>query len=133
MSLISISDSEIRHALRVRHLRHLSTRADTIIVDELGLAHAKGRVDVAVINGCIHGYEIKSPRDKLNRLDSQIELYRRTLHKLTLVAARKHVPEVLDRVPEWCGVLEVKQGSRGGVSFDVCRDASPNPEVDQVM
>ncbi len=131
--LSSSSDAEIRVALRTKYLRHERSRADTLIVDELGLAHAKSRVDLAVINGFIHGYEIKSAKDNLDRLGTQIHVYRQTLQKLTVVAARRHVAEVLDRVPDWCGVLEVKQGPRGGISFDECREASLNPDVDPVM
>ena len=102
------------------------------MIDELGLAHAKSRVDVAVINGCIHGYEIKSAKDNLDRLGSQIEIYRQTLQKLTIVAP-KHIESIVADAPDWCGVIAAEQGPRGGISFQVFRTAATNPEIDPVM
>lgn len=126
-------DTDIRRALHAKRLRHVKTRADTLVIDELGLAHARSRIDVAVINGCIHGYEIKSAKDTLDRLSTQISIYRQTLQKLTLVAAPKHIAAIMTDAPEWCGVIVAEQGSRGGISFHVLRNAIPNPEIDPVM
>ena len=61
-------DLDIRSALHAKRLRRLKAKPDTLVIDELGLAHASSRIDVAVINGCIHGYEIKSAKDTLDRL-----------------------------------------------------------------
>ena len=76
------NDVEIRLALHSK-LKPYRTAPNTIVVDELGLSHAKARIDVAVINGCVHGYEIKSSLDTLNRLPAQLELASepRSLHK----------------------------------------------------
>jgi hypothetical protein len=126
-------DSDIRSALHSKRLKHLKDHPDTLVIDELGLAHARSRIDVAVINGSIHGYEIKSSRDKLDRLDVQIDIYRQTLQKLTVVAASRHVDGVLTRAPEWCGVIEAEQRPRGGIRFNVVRTARTNPDVDPVM
>jgi hypothetical protein len=45
------------------------------MLDEFGLEHGEVRVDVAVINGELHGYEIKSERDTLERLPRQVKAY----------------------------------------------------------
>lgn len=111
----------------------MKARPDTLVIDELGLAHARSRIDVAVINGCIHGYEIKSSKDTLDRLTNQIGIYRQTLQKLTIVAAPKHVAGIMSNSPEWCGVLVAEQGPRGGITFHVERSAATNPEIDPVM
>ena len=105
----------------------------TLFIDELGLAHARSRIDIAVINGCIHGYEIKSDKDNLTRFGTQIDTYRQTLQKLTFVAAPKHVAGIMSRAPQWCGVIAAEQGPRGGIKFMVERNAATNPEVDPVM
>jgi hypothetical protein len=126
-------DKDIRIALHAKRFRHLKAQKDTLVIDELGLAHAKSRIDVAVINGCIHGYEIKSARDTLDRIATQIDIYRQTLQKLTIVAATKHVDGIIGQTPEWCGVLAAEQGSRGGISFHVLRNPVANPEIDPVM
>lgn len=133
MSDTLTKDADIRRALHAKRLRKIKAQPDTLVIDELGLAHARSRVDVAVINGCIHGYEIKSAKDNLDRLDSQIDIYRQTLQKLTVVAAPKHVKGIIDHVPQWCGVIAAEQGPRGGISFQVVRNAATNPEIDPVM
>jgi hypothetical protein len=132
MKLVT-TDADIRSALHAKRLRRVKSHPDTLVIDELGLAHARSRIDVAVINGCIHGYEIKSAKDNLDRFATQINIYRQTLQKLTLVAAPKHVAAIMSHAPDWCGVIAVEQGPRGGINFQVLRNAAANPEIDPVM
>jgi hypothetical protein len=132
-SNLQTRDIDIRSALHAKRLRRMREHADTLVIDELGLAHAKSRIDVAVINGCIHGYEIKSAKDTLERLIPQIETYRLTLQKLTFVAAPKHIASIMSISPEWCGVIAAEQGPRGGISFQSLRIAVTNPDIDPVM
>jgi hypothetical protein len=127
------TDPDIRSALHRKYLRQLKSHPDTLVIDELGLAHARSRIDIAVINGYIHGYEIKSAKDSLERLGSQIDIYRQTLQKLTFVAASRHLAGVLADVPDWCGVIEAEQGPRGGIRLNVVRSARSNPDIDPVM
>ena len=130
-SVLTVSD--IRSALHSNRLRHQKSRPDTLVINELGLVHARSRVDVAVIDGCIHGYEIKSAQDTLDRLSGQIEIYRQALQKVTIVAAHKHLPKVMAIIPDWCGVIEVVQGTRGGVRLWPIRPARMNPEIRPIM
>ena len=125
----STSDSEIRAALHRKKLRAAHCRADTLIVDELGLAHAKARIDIAVIDGCVHGFEIKSAADTLVRLPQQLILYEQCLEKLTIVCAEKHVSAVRKMAPSWCGMLKVTKGPRGGIDFITLRAPKRNPNV----
>ena len=133
MARLETTDAGIRSALHAKRLQRAKGHPDTLVIDELGLAHARGRIDVAVINGCIHGYEIKSAKDKLDRFAVQIDIYRKTLQKLTLVAAPKHVAAIMGHAPEWCGVIVAERGPRGGINFKVLRKAAANPEIDPVM
>ncbi len=130
---IATNDSEIRSALHARYLRRAKSQPDTLVIDELGLAHAKCRVDIAVINGYIHGYEIKSAKDTLERLGSQISIYRQTLQKVTIVAAPKHSDTAQALLPDWCGLIEARQGPRRGIHFIRIRPARLNPEIMPVM
>ena len=130
---LNTSDPIIRSALHTKYLRRTKARPNTLVIDELGLAHSRCRVDVAVINGFIHGYEIKSAKDTLDRLAAQIEIYRQTLQKLTIVAAPRHIGGVLTHAPEWCGLIEVKLGPRSGIRFRPIRSAAHNPDIDPVM
>ena len=133
MTKLGTTEAGIRSALHAKRLRRAKSHPDTLVIDELGLAHARSRIDVAVINGRIHGYEIKSAKDNLDRFATQIDTYRQTLQKLTFVAAPKHVAGIMKHDPEWCGVIAAEQGPRGGINFQVLRDAAANPEIDPVM
>lgn len=126
----SILDPDIRAALVAKRLKPRTRQSDALVVHELGLAHARRRVDIAVINGDIHGFEIKSAQDRLDRLPNQLEVYTRSLHRLTLVVAARHVKRVLEIIPPWCGVLKVLAGTRGGIGFESVRRARKNPSVD---
>ena len=131
--MTATKDIEIRAALHGKRLNALRSAPDTLVIDELGLSHAKVRIDVAVINGCVHGYEIKSGLDTLERLPNQIELYSQCLEKLTLVCAPRHTDKALAVIPDWCGLLEASKGPRGGFSFKTIRKASVNPEINAVQ
>ena len=127
------NDSAIRRALHRKHLRHHRRCPTTIVIDELGLAHARCRVDIAVINGCVHGYEIKSDFDTLLRLPRQLKLYSGSLQKLTLVVGARHQEAVTTMLPHWAGLVVVRTGPRGGIAFQAMRLARTNPEVDPFL
>ena len=126
-------DPVIREALVRKRLRSFRQDLDSLVLQELGLAHARVRVDVAVLNGVLHGYEIKSDRDNLNRLEIQLEIYQQALQKLTFVVAERHASNVIDIAPDWCGVLVVRRGPRGGLHFEVRRQSSRNPKVNRFI
>lgn len=107
--------------------------SDALVVQELGLAHARRRVDVAVIGNCIHGYEIKSERDRLDRLPGQLEVYTRSLHRLTLVVANKHLSQVTAVVPPWAGILSVSAQHGAEAEFTRIRESTANPKVESFM
>lgn len=127
------NDQHIRIALHAKKLLAHRNAPNTLVVDELGLVHAKVRIDVAVINGCIHGYEIKSGADKLDRLPGQLVHYGRCLEKLTLVCASRHTDKALKLIPKWCGLLEADMGTRGAITFHSVRRAMKNPKLDRVQ
>lgn len=127
------SEHKIRTALRTRHLRHHDGRHDVLMIDELGLAHAQSRIDLAVFNGHLHGYEIKSAVDTLDRLPRQLAIYTVSLQKLSLVIATRHLDAAAAIAPEWCGLTEIVEGPRGGVTFASRRRARVNPDLDPFM
>ena len=126
-------EREIRQALLRKRLSAFGRRPDTLVVNELGLAHARRRIDVAVINGVIHGFEIKSSQDDLGRLSDQLTVYGQSLQKLTLVVAPRHVDRVMKMAPRWCGVLEILVGRRRGLTFKSIRRPSRNPKLDRFV
>ena len=92
-------------ALRTRHRR----QAGTVIVEELGLLRGQVRIDVAVVNGSLHGYEIKSGRDSLRRFQAQVAGYGSVLDYATAVIAACHLAKVLEAVPSWWEILVVDE------------------------
>lgn len=127
------TEHAIRAALKGDYLRHHLGRDSVLMIDELGLAHARSRVDLAVFNGHLHGYEIKSSIDTLDRLPRQLEIYSLSLQKLTLVVATRHLDAAAKIVPHWCGLIEAREGPRGGVTFSSHRRAGLNPSLDPFM
>jgi hypothetical protein len=125
-----IGEGSIRSALRSKFLVKKVNEADaTVVIDELGLCRGQVRVDVAVVNGLLHGYEIKSDRDSLRRLEIQVEVYGKVLDRATLVIGRRHIAKALDMIPEWWGVLHVYP-TANGLRFKTMRRARKNPHRD---
>jgi hypothetical protein len=122
-------DSHVRSALR-RDLDalHAAERSSTRFVDELGLC-GQVRVDVAVVNGALSGYELKSASDNLRRLPTQVEVYSRVLDFATLVVAENHAEHALPLLPGWWGVTcATWDGCE--VQLQQLREAQPNPAID---
>lgn len=128
--MINTTDVEIRAALHKKKLKKYHECPETLVVDELGLAHGKNRIDIAVLNGYVHGYEIKSSKDSLARLPSQFNEYRRSLEKISIVAAENHMDELFELVPLWCGLILATKGPKGGVHFTNIRLPKLNPDID---
>ncbi|HAI62750.1 TPA: hypothetical protein DCL89_00805 [candidate division WWE3 bacterium] len=121
-------DKHIRDAL-INYLKDKYRFKDkTRIVEELGLNHGETRVDVAVVNGVIHGFEIKSDLDTLDRLALQIVLYNSVLDQATLVVGKKHLMEAMYLVPDWWGILVAKLDINGCTKLINIREATNNPE-----
>lgn len=124
-----MKDRDIRVALREKLRLAHSGEHDTLFVDELGLCQGIARIDFAVINGSINGYEIKSEHDTLERLPGQQAIYNKTLDTVTIVASGSHIPKVMQTVPEWWGIMQaVSVGDL--VDLVIIREASHNPHVD---
>lgn len=130
--MVESIDSEIRKAFHNLRLSSYHQCPNTIVIDELGLAHGKNRIDIAVVNGCIHGFEIKSSKDNLSRLPEQLAVYSKTMEKLSIIAAPNHFDAVQQMSPDWCGLILVEKGVRGGIKFKTIRRAGKNPSVDLI-
>jgi len=127
------NDKTIRFALKKDLSEQFQKKSDTIIVDEFGLNHGEARVDIAVINGVIHGYELKSDIDSLYRLPDQMLVYNSILDKVTLIVGRKHLYEAIKLVPDWWGITIAKPtNSIGGIEFHEIRSSNYNPIQDSV-
>ena len=130
--MIRMRDADVRYALHRKILAGHRRDPNTLVLDELCLARGDARVDIAVVNGKLHGYEIKSDADTLQRLPAQAEIYNSTLDLVTIVAGAKHVAKVEAMVPEWWCVKIVSSGPRGGVGFRDIRRGRMNPCIDPI-
>lgn len=102
---------------------------DTLMLDELGILNGATRIDIAVINGQIEGYELKSERDTLERLPAQRDLYNKVLDRISLVVAENHRAAAEEIIPDWWG-LAVASNAQGGVTVTRERLPEMNPELD---
>ena len=102
MQVNKLRDSQIRPVL----LRELESRfcdpEHDLILQEFGCNAA--RVDVAVVNGAFHGFEIKSDRDSLERLGGQIAEYGKIFDYVTLVSGKRLLRSARNKVPTWWGI-----------------------------
>jgi hypothetical protein len=124
-----LRDSDVRGAVLRKVLNEHVRDQSTLVVEELGIEHGNYRVDIAVVNGFLHGYELKSQSDNLLRLPAQIAAYSRTFDRVTLIVDESHFDESLELVPNWWGVKIAEQGIRGAVNISTARSVKNNPSV----
>jgi hypothetical protein len=127
--MFTLADKQIREALHRKKLCRHYYAPDTLVVDELGLMHGKYRADIAVINGHLIGYEIKSDEDTLYRLPEQVKAYCDVFDRVTVVVGMKHADVVSNIVPDWWGIVVVRRGNRGGILFESSRTGQINRDV----
>jgi hypothetical protein len=126
-----MNDASIRAATkRALFLQHRGD-AETVIIEELGVQHGLSRIDLAVVNGDLHGFELKSDRDTLARLSEQADIYARVFDRVTLVVGERHARGAVEVVPDWWGIRVARAESRGLHFFDL-KLAMNNPSLDPV-
>lgn len=125
-------DADVRAAVRRWLAIVHDGDSDTRIVEEMGVWSGSARIDLAVINGELAGYELKSDRDTLERLPFQSMIYNHVFDRLTLVVGQKHAKDAKRHVPRWWGIMVATRGN-DGVTLNSLRESSqnpgPNPEI----
>jgi hypothetical protein len=117
-------DVDIRKVLLSSLEAKYNDKAHDLIVEEFGCKAA--RADIAVINGALHAYEIKSDSDSLDRLPSQMEAYQGVFEYVTLVCGRRLLEHARAEVPRWWG-LQKAEFRDGAVEIQEVRTPKPNP------
>lgn len=123
-------DADIRRSLRQTLVQQFSGEPGTLIIDELGIGQGERRVDLAALNGQLHGYEIKGPRDSLARLAGQAEHYARVFDRMTLVVHPRHEADAIAQIPAWWGVTIVFRAQDADVAFGDGRAPQDNPALE---
>ena len=129
---ISTNDIIIRSVLKKDLINRHAQDEKVRIIEELGIKHGTARVDIAVVNGIMHGYEIKSDQDTLQRLPEQMDVFNSVFDKMTLVVGKNHLYQAINMVPEWWGIIVAKINENGSVIFNVIRGEEFNKNQDSV-
>ena len=127
----STYDRVIRIALKQKLTTELASyrlksKCPADIIEELGVKNGAVRIDMAVVNGIMHGYEIKSDRDTLHRLPNQMNEYNKVFDKITLVVGISHLHEAINLIPDWWGLKLAKINPNNEVIFYNIREAENN-------
>lgn len=127
---MKICDIDIRISLKHNLNQQFIDDPNTLILDELGLCQGVARIDMAVVNGALHGYEIKSEKDNLDRLPGQISIYNKVLDEVTIITGKCHLEKILKITPEWWGIQIAEMDDEKNVILNSIRDTKINPDID---
>lgn len=123
-----MNDEIIRSAL-LRQFAKKHANSDTVIVNELKVARGSARLDIAVLDDRINGFEIKSDHDTLARLPSQLRYYNQVVDRMTIVVGERYLGRVLDIVPEWWGVMQASLNGDGEAVLKTVRRPKLNKSI----
>jgi hypothetical protein len=129
MKNLLMNDAQIRMATKQALFAQHMGDPDTVIFEELGIQHGCSRIDLAVVNGELHGFEFKSDKDTLTRLPEQAESYGRVFDRVTLVVGERHLRHAVDIAPDWWGI-RVARMKFGRAQFADLKHAISNPSRD---
>jgi hypothetical protein len=121
-------DLEIRNILRNSLQRKYGCGSDTEIIDELWIGGGRSRIDLALVNGILHGFELKSDFDTLRRLPEQIQVYGTVCNCVTLVVGERHLADAAQLAPDWWGIQVVRSGGRRAI-FRTLKNPQTNPSL----
>lgn len=102
-----LREQEIRDLLARRLQASASWDPSARIIPELSLCQSEARVDLAVVDRELTGWEIKAATDRLSRLPRQQETYGRVFDRMWLAADERHVARALEQLPQWWGILQI--------------------------
>lgn len=130
-----MNDRQVRDALKRRIIAQRMKANSSVLLEEVGLGHGAVKADLVLVGKTLHGFEIKSDGDTLNRLADQVRFYSSVFDRVTLVVGYRHAYEALHLVPEWWGVAVVHKDSRSAIHFADARAAhrNPLPDIDAVV
>lgn len=125
---MALDDKQIRQTL----LKELSKDKEIEIYQEFVLPSSKARADIVTVGEIFTGYEIKSDKDSLQRLSTQIPEYDVYLEKNYIVVGEKYSSKIKDYIPEYWGIIvvsgsEEKDLENNRLKIKTIRKAKQNP------
>ena len=115
-----------RNELFVKRALEASPYLNSSFIEELPLLDS--RVDIASVNGYSYAFEIKTQYDTLSRLEKQINDYSKCFEKIYIVCSSDKYEQVMDIVPEYCGILTYS--NKGRCVFTKKRSPKVSPKID---
>lgn len=103
-----LRDCDIRHALSVWLAQEHRGDPSTVVYEEFAIPRPTARADLAVVNGSLVGYEIKSDVDSLARLAAQARSYSHVFDRVFLVTTTRRADVYAQKVPDWWGILKTR-------------------------
>lgn len=124
-----LKEFDVRCAVRSQLLPKLLNNKPGRVIEEVALLSGQIRVDLMVANGQLHGIEIKSEADTLERLGAQAKAYNQIFDTVTIVCGSNHAVDVAKLVPGWWAI-GVAQRLASSVVIEEIRQGQRNREVD---
>ncbi|MDR3026603.1 MULTISPECIES: sce7726 family protein [Chryseobacterium] len=126
-----MKDIDIRNSLKSSILSQYTNDSGSLVIDEFNVSLGIVRADIAVINGVMHAYEIKSEKDNLKRLENQLQEYYKFFEYVTVVTCEKYLNKVLEQFSDKCGVI-VALKKNNLITFKKIRRAKKNKCFDKI-
>lgn len=123
-------DIDIRTTLNSFLVDKFSYDKSTRIVHELNVCYGSARADIAAINGAMHGYEIKSESDTLDRLPQQMEQYNKVFDYMNIVCCENYLSGVEKLIPEWWGIYIASFDNNQELTISTYKKPSMNKSID---
>ena len=125
------NDLMIRTAMYNRLSNIQKYDPSTIIIPEVEICMGYSRADIMMVNGILHGFEIKSDRDTLERLKYQMGYYEQVFEKITIVTGEKFSDEIYNIVPDYWGIIEASFYKNKNIKLRNIRMAKKNYYIDE--
>jgi hypothetical protein len=125
-------DRDVRAAMLRRLGVEHAGESDLRIIEEMDVWSGAVRIDIAVVNGELAGYELKSDRDTLERLPMQADIYSRVFDRVTLVVGIRHAKKATPIIPRWWGIT-VAAVNADGLLLSTIRQAKLNPNLEPLL
>ena len=125
-----MNDFDIREALLTELTEKHKDDSQARLFNEFSLQHGLNRIDLIVLKEDLHGFEIKSDKDSLERLFDQMRVYNTIFDRMTLVIGWRHFEAAIKIIPEWWGIQLACSTSQGSVEIYEFRESAKNPNID---
>ena len=90
------------------------------------------RADLCKINGESIAYEIKTDLDNFSRLQKQINDYYKIFEKVFIICSETNIDNIVNLIPEKCGIYSYKQNRQKNYKFTLIRDALQENKLDSL-